>query len=152
VREVGHPKFYFFDPGVARVAAQIDVNDFGSTEMGSALETLLFNEIRIYQEISHKPKNISYYATPGSGEIDFIIELRPKTIDRPAEFLSIEIKASTKWKSDFERPSRALKQFAQEKHKRMIGVYLGSERLTQNGFEIFPVMNFIDHLFTGKIF
>lgn len=152
VREVGHPKFYWFDPGVARVAAQIDVNDFGSTEMGAALETLLLNEIRIYQEISHKPKNISYYATPGAGEIDLIIELRPKTIDRPAEFLSLEIKAAIKWKSDFERPSRALKEFAKEKHKRMIGVYLGTERLTQNGFEVYPVMNFVQELFAGRIF
>lgn len=152
VREVGHPKFYWFDPGVARVAAQIDAHDFGNTEMGSALETLLLNEVRVYQEISHKPKNISYYATPGAGEIDLIIELRPKTIDRAAEFISIEIKASTKWKSEFEKPSRALKQFAQNQHKKMIGVYLGTERLTQKGFEIYPVMEFVQELFAGKIF
>lgn len=152
VREVGHPKFYWCDPGVARVSAQIDAIDFGSTELGNALETLILNELRIYQECSRKIKPIYYYATPGAGEIDFIIQLRPKTIDHPAEFLSIEVKASQKWKSDFEGPSRALKVFAKENYKKMLGVYLGNERMTHDGFEIYPLKEFVDHLFQGKIF
>lgn len=152
VREVGHPKFYWFDPGVARVSAQIDAHDFGSTEMGVALETLILNEIRVYQEVSRKFKPITYYSTPGAGEIDFVIQLRPKTMDRPAEFITIEAKSSQKWKSNFEGPARALKEFAKEKHKRMIGVYLGSERLTHQGYEIYPLMNFVEELFKGNIF
>lgn len=152
VRESGHPKFYWFDPGVARVSAQIDANDFGSTEMGSALETLVLNELRIYQECSQRQRPIHYYETPGAGEIDFVIQLRPKTIDRPAEFMSVEVKASQKWKSDFEAPSRALKVFAKEKYKKMIGVYLGPDRLKRDGFEVYPLVDFINGLHTGEIF
>ena len=152
VREVGHPKFYWFDPGVARVSAQIDSHDFGSLEMGSALETLVLNELRIYQEYSRKLKPIFYYATPGAGEIDFVIELRPKTINHSSEFITLEIKVSSKWKSEFEAPTRALKKFAGNQHKKMFGIYLGTDRLSKNGFEVYPLMEFIKDLFAGKIF
>lgn len=152
VREAGHPKFYWFDPGVARVAAQIPVEEVGSTEMGGALETLVLNELRIYQERSQRFRPISYYSTPGAGEIDFVIELRPKTIDRPAEFATLEVKLSRKWKSDFEGPSRALKTAAPNKLKRMMGVYLGTERLTRDGFEVYPLTDFVETLFSGRLF
>lgn len=152
VREMGHSKFYWFDPGVARVAAQIDAGDFGSTEMGVALETLVLNELHVYAQHTQKNRPLSYYGTPGSGEIDFIVELKPKTIDRPAEFLTLEVKSSQKWKPEFEAPSRALKNIAGPKHKKMVGIYLGRERLTRHGFEIYPLMDFVKHLFAGKIF
>lgn len=152
VREVGHPKFYWVDPGLARVSAQIAVEDFGSTEMGTALETLVLNELRVYQESVGRPKPIYYYATPGAGEIDFLIERRPKTIDRPAEFVTIEVKSSTRWKSDYEAPSRSLHALAKKQHLHMYGVYLGTERLTRNGFTVYPLTEFVWDLFAGKIF
>ena len=152
VRESGHPKFYWFDPGVARVAAQIAATDFGSTEMGASLETLVFNELHIYQECSRKMRPIYYYATPSSGEIDFVIELKPKTIDRPVEFITLEVKSATKWHRKFEEASRSLKSFAQNSHKRMFGIYLGNERLTHDGFEVFPLHDFLKALHAGEIF
>lgn len=152
VRETGHPKYYLFDPGVARVCAQIGADEFGSTEMGFSLETLILNELLVYREISGRMKPIYYYSTPGAGEIDFLIETKAKTINHPAEFITLEIKLSTKWKSEFEAPSRALFNFAKTKHKRMIGVYLGTDRLTRHGFEVYSLADFINELFEGKIF
>lgn len=151
VRESEHPKFYWFDPGVARVCAQIQADDFGGTAMGSALETLVLNELRIYQECTGKRNPIYYYGTPG-GEIDFLIELRPKTMNRPAEFITTEVKTSQHWKSESEWSSRALKEVAKENHKKMFGIYLGSQRLTKQGFEVYPLMEFVHSLFEGKIF
>lgn len=151
VREAGHPKFYWFDPGVARVSAQIGADDFETPEMGFAFETLILNELRVYQEYSGKIRPISYYATPGAGEIDFIIELRPKTLSHPPEFLTIEVKMAAKWKRDFEGPTRALKEFAGPRLKRMIGIYLGSERLAFDGFEVYPLQDFVKALFEGKV-
>lgn len=151
VREVGHPKFYWFDPGVARVAAQIDKSDFGSTEMGTALEALVLNELHVYMEFSGRTKPIYYYATPGAGEVDFLLELRPKTIDRQAELMTIEVKSSQKWKSEFENSTRALKEYAKGGHKRMIGIYLGADRLTKENFEVYPLAEFVRQLFAGKI-
>lgn len=152
VREAGHPKFYWVDPGVARVSGQIAVDDIGSLEMGAALETLVLNELRVYRECSGKMRALSYYGCPGAGEVDFIIETRAKTIDRAAEFISIEVKSAQKWKSDFEGPSRALQKSAGKQHKKMIGVYLGAERLTRHGFEIYPLAGFVEQLFAGKFF
>lgn len=152
VREAGHPKFYWFDPGVARVSGQIGVDDIGSIEMGAALETLVLNELRVYREYSGKMRAFSYYGCPGAGEVDFIIETRAKTIDRAAEFISIEVKSAQKWKSEFEGPSRALQESAGKQHKKMIGVYLGAERLTRDGFEVYPLAGFVEQLFAGKLF
>ncbi len=152
VREAGHPRFYWFDPGVARVSAQIDVGDFGSIETGAALETLVFNELRVYQEYSGRKKPIYYYATPGSGDVDFVIETKAKTIDQPAEMTTIEVKSAKSWKSEFEASSRAFQAFAGKQHKKMVGVYLGSERLTRNNFHVYPFLDFVDDLFQGKIF
>lgn len=116
-----------------------------------SLNTCVLNELRVYQEYSRKIRPIGYYATPGAGEIDFILELRPKTISRPPEFLAIEVKSSAKWKREFEGPTRALKEFAGSRLKKMIGIYLGSERLTFDGFEVYPLRDFVKDLFEGRV-
>lgn len=152
VREVEHPKFYWFDCGVARVAGGLSVSDVDKFWYGFAFETLILNELLIYKEISRKRNDIHYYATPGAGEIDFLVETRKKTINRSSEFITIEVKYSDKWVRDFESSSRALKQFAKESHKRMIGVYIGKEVLTFDDFEVLPLPVFVSRLFKGEIF
>lgn len=152
VREVEHPKFYWFDFGVARVAGGLKVSDVDKFWQGFAFETLILNELKIYNEVSRKRFDIYYYATPGAGEIDFLIETRKKTINRPPEFITIEVKYSEKWNRDYESPSRALKLYAKDSHKRMLGIYIGNETLTFDNFEVLPVKEFIKNLFIGQIF
>lgn len=151
VREIGHPKFYWFDAGVARVAAGYRSEDIDGNWLGFAFESLILNELRIYNECSRNRYPINYYATPGAGEIDFIVETCRKTTSRPAEFISIEVKYSERWKRDYESSSRALRQFAGTSHRKMIGVYAGNERLTFDGFEVFPVRDFVDWLHRGGL-
>lgn len=151
VREVDHAKFYWFDPGVARVASGQDPEDIDSLGKGFAFETLILNELHVYLEVRRAKKNIFYYATPGAGEIDFIVETRKKTLQRPAEFVSIEVKYSHKWKRDFEAPSRALKKFAGSSHKKMLGVYAGTEVLSYEDFDIYPVRAFVEKLHQGEL-
>ena len=112
VRESGHPKFYWFDSGVARVAAGIASVDLDSLWKGFAFETLILNELRIYKEVSRKRYGVFYYGTPGAGEIDFLIETRPKIKGHQAEFLTVEVKHSNQWKREYETPFRQLKEFA----------------------------------------
>jgi len=115
-------------------------------------ETLILNEMRIYKELSRKRYGIFYYGTPGAGEIDFLIETRPKSVGRKPEFLTIEVKHSTRWKREYETPSRQLKEFSEGAHKRMCGVYLGNEVLKFGDFDVLPFPAFIELLFSGKIF
>jgi predicted AAA+ superfamily ATPase len=152
VRESAHPKFYWFDAAVARVAAGLEWKDLDAVWKGYALETMLLREIRAYLEVSRKKMSVYYYGTPGAGEIDFIIETRPKTINRPQQFVSVEVKLAQKWKRDFEGASRALRAEKPESHLKMIGVYLGADKLSFDGFEVLPLMDFVSDLYDGKIF
>ncbi|MGK5089026.1 AAA family ATPase, partial [Bdellovibrionota bacterium FG-2] len=47
-KEVAHPKFYFFDPGVARAAAGLVREPLDRSQLGFQLETFLLNEVRAY--------------------------------------------------------------------------------------------------------
>lgn len=152
VRETGHSKFYLFDCGVARSCAGILTEELDSLWKGYSFESIILNELNIYNEVSKKNKNIYFYNTPGAGEIDFIVETKKKTINQSGEFMSIEVKASTVWKRSFENPSRLLMAQSKKQHKKMFGIYLGSERLTFDDFEVFPVFEFIKKLHKGTIF
>jgi uncharacterized protein len=74
VREAAQPKFYWFDPGVARAAAGLLRNPADRGWQGAALETLIYHELRVYNEISPKQRRLSYYRTPAGVEVDFIVE------------------------------------------------------------------------------
>lgn len=152
-REATHGKFYYFDPGVARAAAGLIREPLEEDGMarGFALETLVLNELRIRNETSRHERKISFYGVPGSEEIDFIVETRKKTIDRPGRFVTIEVKASKRWRSEFEAPSRSLQARSAKSCEAMLGVYLGKDELSSNGFRVLPVQKFADLLQTGKL-
>lgn len=152
VRESAHSKFYWSDCAVARVAAGLAWEDLDRVWMGYGFETIILNEIKIYLEHSRKNYGIFYYGTPGAGEIDFIVETRRKTINRPQKFVTIEVKYAEKWKRDFEGPSRSLRDAAGSSHYRMVGVYMGNERLTFDGFEVYPLADFVEELHRGTLF
>jgi len=152
VREVTHAKFYWFDAAVAQVAAGLAWGDVDSFWKGFALETTVLREIQVYLEVNRKRLPIYFYSTPGAGEIDFVIETRPKTINRPQEVVTIEVKYTETWKRDFEGPSRAFKAVKPEVVKKMIGVYAGGEALTFHDFEVAPIAVFIERLYAGLYF
>lgn len=152
VRESAHNKFYWFDPAVARVASGLAWKDVDSLWKGFAFECLVLREILAYLEVSRKKYVISYYGTPGAGEIDFVIETRPKTLNRPPEILCVEVKYSAKWKRDFEGPSRSLKAASPEAVKRMIGIYVGTDQLTFQDYEVVPFPLFVQKMYDQEYF
>ena len=152
VREVSHSKFYYFDPGVARAAAGLIREPLDALTKGFALETLVLNELRIYNEVSRRERNISFYGVTGSDEIDFIVETQKKTIDRPGQFVSIECKASERWNSDYEKHSRSLYERSKKSHKKMLGVYLGKEELRFGDFHVLPLKIFVEKLHKKELF
>ena len=58
VREAAQPKFYWFDPGVARAAAGLLRDPADRLWQGTALETLIYHELRIYNEVSRKHRRL----------------------------------------------------------------------------------------------
>ena len=152
VKEVAHPKFYFFDSGVARACAGLLFEDLDSVYRGFLFETSLLNEIRAYNHYSEKNKPLSYYKISGGSEIDLIIELKRKTHSTPPELIAIEFKYATKWDGRFSEPMVEFEKTTKAKSIRKIGVYRGERRLTSKDVEIFPVEEFLEALHSGNIF
>ena len=152
VREAAHPKFYWFDPGVARAAAGLVREPADRSWQGTALETLIFHELRVYNEISRKKRPLAYYRTASGVEIDFVIESRKRHAGTPAHLVAIEVKRADKWNRSWESGLRNLASQANVKVDRLIAVYTGTRAYHFSGLDVLPVSEFIQSLYQGKVF
>lgn len=152
VREVAQPKFYWFDPGVARGAAGLLRDPPDRIWQGAALETLVYHELRIYNEISHKHRPIAYYRTPAGVEIDFVVETAPKRPGRTPEVVTIEVKRSDRWQREWAKHMLNLAGTKNVEVKRMIGVYCGERTYRFGDVLVYPVKEFIRSLTAGELF
>jgi predicted AAA+ superfamily ATPase len=152
VRERAHPKFYWFDLGVARAAAGMLRDPLDSVWRGFALETLVFHELRTFNHVSEKERPIAFYRTPAGSEIDFVIETRRRTQLAPPRVVCVEVKAASRWKREWEEPMRSLARSEGISVGRMLGVYLGKESLTFDAVTVLPLEEFLRRLHAGSIF
>lgn len=152
VREGSHPKFYWFDPGVARGAAGLLSDPVDGFWKGRALETLIFHELRVHNETQKKFRPLAYYRTPAGVEIDFVIETRKRTTETPPDIVLIELKHASRWERSWHR---ALLDMAAQKSvrvRRALGIYLGDRSYRFGPVEILPLPRFLKELNDGKIF
>ena len=152
VREAAQPKFYWFDPGVARAAAGLLRDPADRLWQGAALETLIYHELRVYNEVSGKHRSLSYYRTPAGVEIDFVIETARRRSGNPSRVVAIEVKKAERWDRTWEKPMRALAEASGIKVDGLIGVYCGSRAYQFDKIKVLPVPNFVKALFVGEIF
>lgn len=152
VREAAHPKFYWFDPGVARAAAGLLRDPLEKTWLGFALETLIYHELRVYNQSSASHRPLFYYRTASGTEIDFVIETRKRQMGVEPEIIAIEVKYSSQWKRQWERTMRDLAAQSGIRVRKMIGVYMGSRPLHYDGVDVLPVADFLAHLHAGVIY
>ncbi len=142
VKEVAHPKFYFFDPGVIRAVAGRLREPLDQVERGHLLETLVLHELRAHVHLSNIGGDISYWRTPSGSEVDFVWE-------RGGEAVGIEVKAAHRWRHEFGRPLRDLQ--AAGVVKSTIGVYLGEHPLREDKVDVYPWSAFVRALHAGAI-
>jgi predicted AAA+ superfamily ATPase len=152
VREHFHPKFYWFDSGVARAAAGLLRDHAERVWLGTALETLIYHELRVYNEVTRKMRPISYYRTPAGVEIDFIVETRKRQSGSKPKVIAIEAKLSEKWDSSWGRAMKDLQSQEGVEVEKMIGVYLGSRSYTFGEVDVMPLRSFLDALYDNEIF
>jgi len=152
VREQSHPKFYWFDAGVARASAGLLREHPESIWLGKSLETLIFHELRVYNHISSKEKPIYFYRSDGQSEIDFILEVKKGTTHSIPEIIAIEVKYSKKWDNRWEKPMRSLAESGKVKMKKMIGIYMGKEEYFFEGVEVVNIHTFLKSLHAGLIY
>ncbi len=129
VREVAHPKFYFFDPGVARAAAGRARADVHETEKGALLETWVLHELRAHMQIAQCGGEVSWYRTGGGLEVDFLWS-------GPDRRVGIEVKASTRWRSEFAGPLQEM--IDQKVIQHAVVVYLGDRALQVGNVRVLP--------------
>ncbi|MFH1672873.1 MAG: AAA family ATPase [Pseudomonadota bacterium] len=152
VREQTHPKFYWFDPGVARAAAGLLFEPIDRLWKGTALENLIYHELRVYNLIQNKNRPISFYRTASGVEIDFVIETRKQRPNSNAHIVCLEVKLAEKWDRKWEHPMRHLNNSARIHVDKMIGIYTGKRAYHFDGLDVLPVEDFLERLHQGDIF
>ncbi len=152
VREQQHPKFYWFDPGVARGASEMLYDPVDSLWQGRALETLIYHELRVYNQVSAKHRPIYFYRSGAGAEIDFIIETKKSSFQQKSQVVCLEVKLASRWDRRWEKAMRNLAQSSKLKVEKMIGLYQGKERYRFDQLEVWPVEFFLEKLFQGEVF
>lgn len=152
VREQAHPKFYWFDPGVARAAAGLLYDPVDRHWLGLALETLIYHELRVFNHVSGRNRSIFFYRTGSGVEIDFIVETRKKLRSAAAHVVCLEVKSAKKWDRKWEKPMQSLKASGEIQVDRMIGVYNGENAYHFDGVDVLPLNEFLQRLHQGDIF
>lgn len=142
VKEVGHPKFYFFDTGVVRALRGTLREPLERLERGPLLETLVLHELRAHMAIAGTGGEIGYWRTPSGGEIDFIWR-------RGRRAVGIEVKASNRHRS---AEAATLREFVERK---LLGaayvVYDGRDVLKDGVVTVLPVVEFMRRLARGEV-
>ena len=152
VREVAQPKFYWFDPGVARGSAGLLRDPPDRIWQGTALETLVFQEIRIYNQVSGKHRPVAYYRTPAGVEIDFIVETAARQASKAPEVIAIEVKRSNNWQREWGKHMLNLAGTKNVKVNRLIGVYCGDKMYKFGDIEVYPFKEFVNRLTAGEFY
>jgi len=152
VREQTHPKFYWFDSGVARAAAGLLFEPVDRFWKGTALENMIYHELRVCNLTQNKNRQISFYRTGSGVEIDFVIEIRKRQASSNAHIVCLEVKMAEKWNRKWERPMRLLSSSDRIHVDRMIGIYMGKRAYHFDGLDVLPLEDFLKRLHQGDVF
>jgi predicted AAA+ superfamily ATPase len=137
VREVAHPRFYFFDPGVARAVAGRVRAPVHESEAGALLETWVLHELRAHMQFAKTGGEVHWYRTGGGAEVDFVWQ-------GPDPSVGIEVKASERWRPE---SGAALRELLERKAiRRAVAVYLGERPQLGRGVLFLPARDFAQQL------
>lgn len=143
-KQVQHPKFFLFDPGVARALSGRIAYPAAHEERGPLLETLLLNEIRCFLSYAKRPYKIYFWRNYDGIEVDLLCETTEG-------FVAAEFKASERWDKRF---SRGLQRMRTELGPRLVtcyGVYLGERAALWDDVQVLPVRDFLKRLWDGDV-
>ena len=142
VKEVARPKFYLFDPGVARALAGRLREPLEGIERGFLLETWALHELRAAMAFQNLGGELRYWRTPAGSEIDFVWT-------RAKRAVGLEVKASTTWRREFGGPLKSL--VADRIVQSGVGVYMGTAELKDGVLRVLPWKKFLKELSSGNI-
>lgn len=142
-KETSFSRFYFFDVGVARSIAHMNLPTETMTEYGTLFETYIAMELVAYIDYAglHNTELTYYRTNDGKREVDFII----------GDEVAIEVK-SAKTVTD-----KHLANLRELKEEGIFSKYIvvsreESPRMLEDGILILPWKNFLERLWSGKIY
>jgi len=143
VKEIANPKFYLFDPGVARTLAGRVREPLDAAERGFLLETWILHELRAALSGLNAGGQLYYWRTPSGSEVDFVWM-------RAERAVGIEVKAANRWRNEY---GAALKSLIAGGNLRSgYGVYTGDTELKDGPLHILPLKRFLKELSQGSLF
>jgi predicted AAA+ superfamily ATPase len=142
VKEVAGPKFYLFDPGVARALAGRSREPLDGAERGFLLETWILHELRAAMSLHDTGGQLSYWRTPSGSEVDFIWT-------RGTHAIGIEVKAAIVWRSEYGTPLKSL--IGAGALQAGYGVYAGATELKDGPVRVLPLARFFAELAAGMV-
>jgi uncharacterized protein len=140
---VAHPKFYFFDAGVARALSERLPYRPTKEELGSLFETYLFHEIRAFLSYTERAYPLFFFRTFDDVEIDLLFE-------SARGMMALEFKASPTWRGEFNKGFRRIR--SEIDAVTCIGVYTGQRRLSHDDVTVYPYGEFLEAMWEDKLF
>lgn len=138
-KAVATEKFYFFDLGVARNLARRGLIEKGTPEFGTAIEHLIFLELKAYSDYSLRGDEITYWRSQSQLEVDFVINGE----------IAIEVKGTTRVSSSDLKGLKALRE--EIPLRRQIVLSSELERRWIDDIEVIPYEIFLRDLWEGRI-
>lgn len=139
-KPVATSKFYFFDVGVANVLMRRARVLPGSEAYGSALEHLVFLELRAYLDYQRLRHQLTYWRTQSGHEVDFVV----------GETVAIEVKGTRRVAPADLKGLRALGEELRLQ-KRLVVTTEPRARTLDDGIVVLPVETFLQQLWAGQI-
>jgi predicted AAA+ superfamily ATPase len=139
---ISHPKFYFFDTGVFKALRPSGTLDRPHEIEGSALETLVLQNLIAWNAYSENRNQIYFWRTRAGIEVDFIIY-------GPDGIWAIEVKQSKDIRLKNLKGLISFKEDYPEAH--CIILYRGYEKLKKGNILCIPCELFLKSLIPGKI-
>ena len=143
-KQISHPKFYLFDPGVARALTGRLPYPPTQEELGPLFENLLFNEIKAYLAYNKLHYKLFFWSNYDGVEVDLLCETKEG-------FVAIEMKAAFEWKKQFNRGLNRIQMELSTKEVTCYGVYRGERPAMFDNINILPVDHFLKMLWDGLI-
>lgn len=140
-RQIGAPKFFFFDVGVVAHLAHRGKIEPGSELFGKAFEQFIFMELRAHSSYSEMNYSISYWRTASGFETDFILNDHE---------IAIEVKSASSIRNRHLKGIRAFKEEFSAKHFIVVSME-AQPRRTADGIDILPWHIFLERLWKGQI-
>ncbi len=140
-RKAAHaPKFYLFDPGVARALRRDLTGELSASDQGRALEHLVFVELRAYLDYRRRAEQLSFYRTCTRQEVDFVV----------GDKLAIEVKRAERITRRDTAGLRALRD-DHRVAKEIVVCQEAEPRMDDDGIDILPVSTFLNRLWNDSL-